>query len=148
MLKKLELLTIVPTETCSEFTAYFFQKEDKIVMPLTISLDAFHKLQTLQNSPYPIRPFIHDVFIKTLSLFKNFFVHITIYEYLDNIYYAYLRLEKDGTFYDMDCEVSDAVYLSIRWNRDIFVENSILEKAGVRISKEILQFKEDGAELI
>lgn len=84
----------------------------------------------------PARPLTHD-------LFKNFADHflITVKEVLINkfeegIFFSVLLCENAGKTVEVDSRTSDAVAIALRFGCPIFVEESILEEAGIVMDDE------------
>ncbi|PLX10857.1 MAG: hypothetical protein C0598_09570 [Marinilabiliales bacterium] len=80
----------------------------------------------------PTRPLTHD-------LFKNFALHfgirvkeVVINKFDDGIFFSKLIcVAHDGEISEIDSRTSDAVALSLRFNCPIFVEENVLDEAGI-----------------
>lgn len=80
----------------------------------------------------PTRPLTHD-------LFKNFALHfgirvkeVVINKFDDGIFFSKLIcVSHDGEVSEIDSRTSDAVALSLRFNCPIFVEEKVLDEAGI-----------------
>ncbi|HJW87852.1 MAG TPA: bifunctional nuclease family protein [Dehalococcoidia bacterium] len=89
----------------------------------------------LQEISVP-RPLTHDLLkrvIETLGARLNF---ILVNDLKDDTFYARLFLRVDNTDMEVDCRPSDALALAVRAQVPIFVEESVLDKAGIYLDKE------------
>jgi len=80
----------------------------------------------------PTRPLTHD-------LFKNFALHfgirvkeVIINKFVDGIFYSKLVcISHDGEISEIDSRTSDAVALSLRFSCPIYVEEHVMDEAGI-----------------
>jgi bifunctional DNase/RNase len=89
----------------------------------------------LQDISVP-RPLTHDLLkkvIETLGATLNF---ILVNDLKDDTFYARLHLRVDNSEMDVDCRPSDALALAVRAQVPIFVEETVLDKAGIYLDKE------------
>ena len=89
----------------------------------------------LQDIAVP-RPLTHDLLkrvIETLGASLNF---ILVSDLKDDTFYAKLHLRVDKSDMEVDCRPSDALALAVRAQVPIFVEEAVLDKAGIYLDKE------------
>lgn len=89
----------------------------------------------LQEIAVP-RPLTHDLLrtvIETLGASLNY---ILVNELRNDTFFAKLFLKSDGQNWEVDCRPSDALALAVRAKVPIFVEEAVLEKAGIYLDKE------------
>jgi len=60
-------------------------------------------------------------------------VSIVISDLIEDIFYARIVLDVDGRHVEIDSRPSDAIALAVRAKTPIFVEESVLERAGVAL---------------
>lgn len=79
----------------------------------------------------PPRPMTHDL-IKSVVLGLNSWVkHIVINELRDGTFFAEIICENEGSEVAIDSRPSDAIAIAIRFDAAIFVEESVLNDAGI-----------------
>ncbi len=81
------------------------------------------------------RPMTHDLLtnvIRTLSELDS----VVVNDLRDGTFYAKLRVGKPDELLEIDSRPSDAVAVALRYHRPIFVEDWILQEAGVSIKAE------------
>jgi uncharacterized protein len=86
----------------------------------------------LQGTASP-RPLTHDLLKDVIEGMGATIVRIEITDLIDDIFYARMILDLAGKQIEIDARPSDAFALAIRANAPIFVEESILERAGVSL---------------
>jgi uncharacterized protein len=84
----------------------------------------------LQGTASP-RPLTHDLLKDVIERMGATIVRIEIADLIGDIFYARMILDLAGKQIEIDARPSDAFALAIRANAPIFVEESILERAGV-----------------
>lgn len=90
------------------------------------------KLQNVELA----RPLTHDLLqsvIDSLGASLNF---IVVNELQNDTFYAKLSLSVDGTQLEVDSRPSDALALAVRTGAPIFVDELVLEKAGIILDEE------------
>jgi bifunctional DNase/RNase len=90
------------------------------------------KLQNLDTA----RPMTHDLLdsvICTLGAKVNF---IVVNDLRNDTFFAKITLSTNGKQIEVDSRPSDAIALAVRATAPIFVEESILEKAGIILDRE------------
>ncbi|GAC1358554.1 MAG: bifunctional nuclease family protein [Ktedonobacteraceae bacterium] len=80
------------------------------------------------NSP---RPLTHDLLKNVIEQLDAKIESIVISDLIDEIYYARIVLDVAGRHVEVDSRPSDAIALAVRAKTPIFVEESVLERAGV-----------------
>ena len=77
------------------------------------------------------RPLTHDLLKNILEELDAKIVSIVISDLIDEIYYARIVLDAAGRHVEIDSRPSDAIALAVRTKTPIYVEESVLERAGV-----------------
>ena len=93
----------------------------------------------LQNVSVP-RPLTHDLLGNVIDALGGKVKHIVVTDLQNDTFYAKIILEfgdqTNGSSKEVDSRPSDAIALAVRSNVPIFVEEPVLEKAGVQLDKE------------
>ncbi len=82
---------------------------------------------------------MYELLSSILSVFGIRLESVVINDFKDNTLYAKLILNRDGRRFEIDCRPSDAITLTLNKLIHIYVENEVLEKAGIIISDETKQ---------
>ena len=102
---------------------YFYSRETKTLLPIETSN------YTKQQS---------NIF-GTLKSIKDEILNVSIYYYLENTFYTYVSIFKDNEIYEINLSFPDAMKISENLNTPIFVEDSILEECGFKVTKEMIE---------
>ena len=86
----------------------------------------------LQGTTSP-RPLTHDLLKNVIGELGANIVSIVISDLIEDIFYARIVLDVDGRHVEVDSRPSDAIALAVRTKTPIYVEESVLERAGVAL---------------
>ena len=89
----------------------------------------------LQDLSVP-RPLTHDLLRTIIDTLGASVKHILVSDLQNDTFYAKITLQTNGTATDIDCRPSDAVALAVRAQVPIYVDESVLDKAGILLDKE------------
>ncbi len=81
----------------------------------------------------PPRPLTHDLLKNVLSELGARIVSIVISDLIEDIFYARIVLDVAGRHVEIDARPSDAIALSVRTKTPIYVDESVLERAGMTL---------------
>jgi len=87
----------------------------------------------------PPRPMTHDLIKNILETFGYNLNSVIIDALNDGTFHAKLIFDTEDV--QIDCRPSDAIAIALRMNAPIFVDNDILEEAGVAPQIEESEFK-------
>jgi uncharacterized protein len=79
----------------------------------------------------PPRPLTHDLLKNLLSELGAKIVSIVISDLIEDIFYARIVLDIAGRHVEIDSRPSDAIALSVRTKTPIYVDENVLERAGM-----------------
>jgi bifunctional DNase/RNase len=82
------------------------------------------------------RPLTHDLLKNVISELGARIVSIVVSDLVDEVYYARIVLDMAGRHVEIDARPSDAIALAVRAKTPIYVEDSILERAGVTLEQD------------
>ena len=90
----------------------------------------------------PARPQTHDLFVSTIAALGAKLRRAIVTELRDNVFYAELLLDLDGTTVTVSSRPSDAIALCVRTGTPVYAETAVLDEAGIEIRDD-----EDEAEI-
>lgn len=77
------------------------------------------------------RPLTHDLLRSAIGALGARLEHVVISDLADETFFAKLILDQDGKTLEVDARPSDAIALAIRAEVSIFVEEKVLDSAGM-----------------
>lgn len=89
----------------------------------------------LQDLSVP-RPLTHDLLMTVIDTLGGSVQHILVSDLQNDTFFAKITIQSNGDSKEIDCRPSDAVALAVRVQVPIFVEEAVLDKAGVLLDKE------------
>ena len=89
----------------------------------------------LQDLSVP-RPLTHDLLRTVIDTLGGAVQHILVNDLQNDTFYAKITIQSNGDSKEIDCRPSDAVALAVRTQAPIFVEETVLDKAGILLDKE------------
>jgi uncharacterized protein len=98
------------------------------------------KLQNVELS----RPLTHDLLQSVISTLGASVEYIVVSGLKEDTFYARLALTVDGVKLDIDSRPSDALALAVRVGAPIYVEEAVLEKAGIILEEEAAKTVSEG----
>lgn len=90
----------------------------------------------LQGTAVP-RPLTHDLLVNVVTEMGGVIQYVVINDLNDSTFYARLAIERGGELQLVDSRPSDAIALAVRTSVPIYVEESVMDKAGIVTSPEI-----------
>ena len=82
------------------------------------------------------RPLTHDLLRSVIDALGATISHIVVNDLANDTFYARIYLEVDGRTLEIDSRPSDAIALAVRSDAPIYADESVLNKAGVRLDHE------------
>jgi bifunctional DNase/RNase len=89
----------------------------------------------MQNVPVS-RPLTHDLLGRVVEQLGGKLTQIVINDLADETFYARLVLDQNGQHLEVDSRPSDAIALAIRAKVPIYVEDAVLDQAGMVFESE------------
>lgn len=83
------------------------------------------------------RPLTHDLLKATITEMGGTVRHIYINNLSRDVFYARINIDVDGKSIDVDARPSDAIALAVRLKSPIFVDEMVMDKAGIRPEKNV-----------
>src|SRR5215472_4758824 len=110
-------------------------KQERYLFIWIAQPEAYAIAVELQGTP-SLRPLTHDLLKNVISELGARIVSIVVSDLIDEVYYARIILDVDGRHVEIDARPSDAIALAVRAKSPIYVEDSILERAGVTLEQD------------
>lgn len=98
----------------------------------------------LQNTEVA-RPLTHDLLKNAIERLGGTISHILINDLRNQVFHATLFVDVDGDVKEIDCRPSDSIALAVRAKAPIFVEEHVMEEAGI-LPEPDMQEEGEGAE--
>jgi bifunctional DNase/RNase len=128
---QVEVTNVVLVNMGKEYIVLLKSSEDSRTLPISVGqLEAQSIAIHINQVPFP-RPLTHDLFKSVLTEFKCKIGHILIRELSDETFYADLILENNGRKVTLDCRPSDAIALALRCSAPIYVDDNVMDEAGI-----------------
>jgi bifunctional DNase/RNase len=83
------------------------------------------------------RPLTHDLLKSVITELGGMVQHIVVNDLRQDTFYAQIVVEQDGRTRVIDSRPSDAIALSVRLEVPIFVEESVMERAGIMPDEDV-----------
>ena len=74
------------------------------------------------------RPLTHDLFASVIKKFNGEVHRIVITHVKENVFYATLTIEKDGSFVEIDARPSDSLVMALKFKAPVFVVKTLFER--------------------
>jgi bifunctional DNase/RNase len=134
---RVEIVNVFLTTKGDEFIILLRGPDDERTLPISIGqLEAQSIAMKLYQVDFP-RPLTHDLFKSVLEKTGGKVERVVIYDLLDSTFHAHLFLDHKGDTLEIDSRPSDAIALAIRFNAPIFVEEKVLDDAGIILPSEM-----------
>ena len=89
----------------------------------------------LQDVSVP-RPLTHDLLNLVITSLGGSVSHIVVSDLQNDTFFAKILIQRNGDSLEVDSRPSDAIALAVRVKVPIYVEETVLERAGVAMDKE------------
>ena len=107
-------------------------KQERYLFIWIAHAEAYAIAVELQGTTSP-RPLTHDLLKNLISELGAKIVSIVISDLIEDIFYARIVLDVAGRHVEIDSRPSDAIALAVRAKTSIFVDESVLDRAGVAL---------------
>lgn len=112
------------------------EKETNRYLPIWIgAAEADAIAVKLQGVPVP-RPLTHDLLQSVVDAFGGRIQSIIVSDLKNDTFFAKILIAVNGNQMEIDSRPSDAIALAVRVSAPIFVDESVLERAGIWLDKE------------
>jgi bifunctional DNase/RNase len=112
------------------------EKEADRFLPIWIGADVAEAIALrLQDVSVP-RPQTHDLLHTMIEELGGSVRSVVVNDLTNDTFFARIHLEQDGRVTEVDSRPSDAIAIAVRAQVPIFVEESVLDRAGVVLDAE------------
>ncbi len=118
------------------FVIFLKGSSDERALPIFIDDQQAQSIVIQINKVAIPRPLTHDLFKSVLEALGCDMVRVEVSDLIDDTFYARLVLDFKGKILDFDARPSDAICLALRFGAPLYVEEKVLDKAGIIISEE------------
>jgi bifunctional DNase/RNase len=127
---QMQLARIIISEISDQQFIYLKEVEGERQFPIVIGIfEATSIDRRVKHFPSP-RPLTHDLVCNVVDALGGELDSVVISELKDHIYYARLRIKRDGELIEVDCRPSDAIAVAVSCDPHlpIFVAEDVLEE--------------------
>jgi uncharacterized protein len=118
------------------FIIFLKSEQDERVLPIFIDEQQAQSIIVRINHVDIPRPLTHDLFKTVLETLEYRVVRIEVSDVREDTFYARLVLEGNGNSFQFDARPSDAICLALRFDAPIFVDEKVMDKAGIIMTQE------------
>ncbi len=118
------------------FVIFLKGSADKRALPIFIDDQQAQSIVVQINKVQIPRPLTHDLFKSVLDTIGCEMVRVEVSDLINDTFYARLVLDFKGKILDFDARPSDAICLALRFGAPMYVDENVLEKAGIILSEE------------
>ena len=112
------------------------EKESDRYLPIWIGPAEADAIAVRLQDVQVARPLTHDLLRTVIEELGGSIEHIFVNDLSNDTFFAKIVLKVDGRSVDIDARPSDAIALAVRAQVPIYADESVLEKAGVRLDEE------------
>lgn len=136
---QLSIAQISPTDV--SFVLLLRGVEDERTLPIFIAATEAQSISIkLHDKSFP-RPLTHDLLKEVMDRNECMLERVEVCDLIDNTFHAKLVVNAGGDVEELDSRPSDAIALALRCAAPIFVDESVMDRAGV-----IVEDQEGGEE--
>lgn len=127
----MQLLAEVADQENYTNTLYLFSREDQTLLSVTLPKE---KTPCDWRTPSP-----QDTLRRVLKAAGLVVTRVTIYLYLDSVYYTYISVANGNHVFEINCEASEALSLAQLEHAPICAEKEVLKEQGIAVTRELLE---------
>jgi len=141
MYKRVHFIALVPNyyAGANNYTLYLMDKCEKVVVPVSMSNQEALMFLTGKTRQHPATPHFYDTLKRLLGCFGASLVSVTIYNFQDGVYYAYLNFVHEEKHLEVNARFSDAFVLSRLCKTPIYISHEVLLDRGIKVTKQIIK---------
>ena len=111
-------------------------KESNRYLPIWIGPNEADSIALKLQEVSVARPLTHDLLRSVITSIGASVSRIVVSDLNNDTFYAKIVLQYNGTTMEVDSRPSDAIALAVRTNAPIFADDSVVDKAGVRMDED------------
>ena len=102
--------------------------EKKRAFPIWIGLSEARAIHSELQGMEHFRPLTHDLLARIIGKVNCKVQRVVIPRVQDNVFYATLVIDKDGSLIEIDARPSDAIVMALKFDAPIYITRSLFEK--------------------
>jgi bifunctional DNase/RNase len=103
--------------------------QGKYVLPIWIGIMEASAIAAAIEGIHYSRPMTHDLFKSMLDTLGATIEKIEVIDIKDNVFYALINIEIEGTQFKIDARPSDAIAIALRTHSQIYVADHVIKDA-------------------
>jgi bifunctional DNase/RNase len=126
----MQLSRIIISEINDQQVIYLKEVEGDRQFPILIGIFEASSIDRRVKKLKPPRPLTHDLLVNVVEAMGGELDSVIISELKDHIYFAKLRIKRDGEILEVDSRPSDAIAVAVSCepHLPIYVEEEVLEE--------------------
>ncbi len=112
------------------------ESEGARVVPIWITTETANAIATVLQGQDTPRPLTHDLLRSVIEQMGGTVSRVIVSDIKDRVFFALIEIEQDGKKFQMDSRSSDAIALAVRTQSPIYVEDHVLDEAGIVVPTE------------
>lgn len=112
------------------------EKDSDRYLPIWIGPAEADAIAVRMQDVQVARPLTHDLLRSVIGELGGNVEYIVVNDLSNDTFFARIMLQVDGRSVEIDSRPSDAIALAVRAQVPIFADESVLEKAGVKLDEE------------
>jgi uncharacterized protein len=117
------------------FILFLKAEDDERMLPIFVDEQQAQSILVQINHVEVPRPLTHDLVKVMLDQMGFRITRAEISDVKDDTFYARLHVEGNGDTFEFDARPSDALCLALRFGAEMFVDERVMETAGVVVTK-------------
>lgn len=128
---KLNILGLSSGQSSGSYTLILGEEKGKRKLPIVIGAFEAQAIAIEIERIVPFRPMTHDLFVNFAQTFNINITEVVIYDLVEGVFHAKLICESGFDTYEIDARTSDSIALAVRFKCPVYVNEEILQTAGV-----------------
>ncbi len=124
------------------------EQDSNRILPIWIGASEADAIAVKLQEVEVARPLTHDLLYSTISTLNSSIGFVVVSELHNDTFHAAISLNTSKGQIEIDCRPSDALALAVRAKAPIYVEETVLDKAGITLDEEgdkpVINNKEEG----
>ena len=127
---QMQLMRIVTSDVTEQNLIYLREQDGSRQFPIVIGMFEAKSIERGAKREASPRPQTHELLVKTVEALGGELDSVEICELRDHIYFAKLRIRKDGEIIEVDSRPSDAIAVAVTCDPvlPIYVAEDVLEE--------------------
>lgn len=131
MLVQVKVERVTLDTATSRFVVILKDEKHNRWLPIVVGSTEAQAIALQLENISPPRPLTHDLLRNVLNTIQIAINRIVVNDLRENTYFALIELQTNGDSTDIDARPSDAIALALRMEAPIFVEETVMQKAGI-----------------